>query len=73
MSGGGVEGMMQLALLFASLLSVGNVCEKFGCPALIGEIVVGVVLGPEVFNVVPHVQVTALDPKHPRTVTFRAA
>jgi len=49
--------VLWLGLLLFCLWFCGAVFEEYGnCPALIAEIVVGCVLGPEVFDVVPEVE-----------------
>ena len=50
-----VVGMMEIALFLACLLFAGVIFERFGSPALIGEIMVGCILGPELLDVIPHV------------------
>jgi Kef-type K+ transport system membrane component KefB len=46
---------LQLALLIAVLLPAGKLaaaaCTRFGIPAILGELMVGVVAGPGCFNV----------------------
>ena len=45
---------LQLALLIAILLPAGkivaSICSRFGIPAILGELMVGVVAGPGCFN-----------------------
>lgn len=49
-----IVAVLWLALLLFCLWFLGAVAEQYGsCPALIAEIVVGCVLGPEVLDVVP--------------------
>ena len=43
-----------LSLLFLiAAWAAGKVVTKLGCPALVGEIAVGVILGPSLFDVAP--------------------
>eukprot|EP01052_Picozoa_sp_SAG31_P070916 SAG31_NODE_29803_length_389_cov_1.586207_1_plen_88_part_01 len=49
-----VELAELVLLLFASWLA-GWAAEKAGCPALVAEILVGMVLGPTVLDIVPYV------------------
>ena len=44
-----------LVLLCAACWIAGNLVERVGCPALVVEILVGMVLGPPVLDVIPHV------------------
>ena len=48
--------VLWLALLLCCLWFFGVLFERASCPALIAEIIVGCVLGPEVLNVVPEVE-----------------
>lgn len=49
--------VLWLGLLLFCLWFFGAVAEEYAsCPALIAEIVVGCVLGPEVLDVVPEVE-----------------
>ncbi|MBZ5501457.1 MAG: hypothetical protein LAN59_04330 [Acidobacteriia bacterium] len=49
-----MQPALQLALLVAILLPASKVasslCSRFGIPAILGELLVGVVLGPGAFN-----------------------
>jgi Kef-type K+ transport system membrane component KefB len=50
--------LLQLALLIAILLPasklVASLCTRFGIPAIIGELMVGVIAGPGAFNLLGH-------------------
>jgi len=55
-----VVEMLQVGLLLACLFAVGTFCDRLGCPALIGEIVVGMILGPGMLDIVPHAEMIIL-------------
>jgi Kef-type K+ transport system membrane component KefB len=56
-----VVELAELVLLFSSCWAAGELAQRVGCPALVAEIVVGLVLGPAVLDVVPFVDaLTAL-------------
>jgi Kef-type K+ transport system membrane component KefB len=50
--------LLQLALLIAILLPIGklvaSVCTRFGIPAIIGELMVGIAAGPSALNLLHH-------------------
>ena len=55
---GGVPEVVQLAelaLLFLAAWCSGKAAERTGCPALVAEILVGMILGPAVLDIVPFV------------------
>ena len=59
-------------LLFVTMIwVVGKVFSRLGMPTLIGEIAVGVIMGPHLFNVVPMYQVAA-PARELRRLTFCA-
>ena len=45
---------------FGALYYSGNVVDLLGCPALVGEIVAGMLLGPDVADLLPPTVVDAL-------------
>jgi len=52
--------LLQLALLAVSLFLIGKLFEKIGWPALVAEIVVGMILGPGMLDWVPYHDAMAL-------------
>lgn len=52
--------LLQLALLALSIFAVGRAFEALNLPALVGEIVVGMILGPGVLDWVPYHDALAL-------------
>jgi Kef-type K+ transport system membrane component KefB len=48
--------VLWVGLLLFCLWFFGALAEEINCPALIAEIVVGCVLGPEILDVVPEVE-----------------
>jgi len=50
---GGVTDVFRVALMLFCAFVFGKGVEKIGCPALIGEIICGIVLGGEVGEVIP--------------------
>ena len=57
-----MQPALQVALLIAILLPAGklaaSLCTRFGIPAILGELIVGVLLGPGVLNIphTPHIR-----------------
>ena len=54
MGGGGYDVMLELALFLGAGWFLGRAFRSWGAPAILAEILVGVVLGPELLNVVPY-------------------
>jgi Kef-type K+ transport system membrane component KefB len=54
MGGGGYDVMLELAFFIAAQWLVGRIFRKFGGPAILAEMITGVVLGPEVLKLVPY-------------------
>jgi len=50
---GGVTDVFRVALMLFCAFVFGKGVEKIGCPALIGEIICGIVLGSEVGEIIP--------------------
>ena len=44
------EDLYQLFVFITALYVVGKTCEKFGLPAVVGEIITGIVLGPHLLE-----------------------
>ena len=47
-----LEFVLSLALLILSAKLLGEIAEKLGLPSLVGEVLAGIILGPEVFNLI---------------------
>ena len=47
--------LLQISVLLGALWGAGEVAETLGLPALVAEILVGMLLGPEGTDLVPHV------------------
>ncbi|MCX6281687.1 MAG: cation:proton antiporter [Bacteroidetes bacterium] len=45
--------IVNLLVLLLSAKILGEVAERFGQPAMIGEVLAGVILGPSLFNIIP--------------------
>jgi Kef-type K+ transport system membrane component KefB len=60
--------LLDLAVVLVAARAGGALFERFGQPAVIGEIVAGVALGPTLLGVVPGDPSTALFPPEARTV-----
>ena len=55
-----VAPLYRLVAFFGALYYSGNVVDLLGCPALVGEIVAGMLLGPDVADLLPPTVVDAL-------------
>ena len=54
MGGGGYAVMLELTLFLGAQWLLGRLFRQYGAPAILAEIFVGVVLGPEMLNIVPY-------------------
>jgi len=45
--------IVNLLILLLSAKILGEIAERFGQPAMIGEVLAGVILGPSLFNIIP--------------------
>ena len=45
--------IVNLLILLLSAKILGEIAERLGQPAMIGEVLAGVILGPSLFNIIP--------------------
>ena len=53
MAGVDFDSVLQISLFVLALFYIGVICKQFGVSPIIGEIITGIVLGPNVLNIVP--------------------
>ena len=46
------EFILQLSILLVAAISGGLLMKRFGYPVALGELLVGIILGPSVFNLI---------------------
>jgi len=54
------DDLYNLFLFLTALWIVGKGCEKFGMPSVVGEIITGLVLGPELLKIAPEYHTNSL-------------
>jgi Kef-type K+ transport system membrane component KefB len=54
MGGGGYDVMLELTLFIAAQWIAGRVFKQYGAPAILAEMITGIILGPELLKLVPY-------------------